>query len=71
MGDKVKTGQVLAYVEDDLLTGAVNQAKAEKMAQRSGVLTAKSQVGDRFLSSGKRRSHFIRESDPGQTHFVF
>ena len=46
VGDAVQSGQILARINDDLLLGAVNQAKAEKTAQRSGVLTAKSQVGD-------------------------
>ena len=55
VGDSVKPGQVLAYIEDDLLTGAVNQAKAEKMAQRSGVLTAKSQVGDAAIKVEQAR----------------
>ena len=31
----VQTGQILARINDDLLLGAVNQAKAEKTAQRS------------------------------------
>ncbi len=46
VGDTVGAEQVLAYIEDDLLLGAVDQAKAEKMAQQSEVLTAQSQVGD-------------------------
>ncbi|WP_228015652.1 biotin/lipoyl-binding protein [Synechocystis salina] len=46
VGDRVQGEQVLAEIEDDLLLGAVDQAKAEKMAQRSEVLTAQSQVGD-------------------------
>ena len=46
VGDTVQSGQILARINDDLLLEAVNQAKAEKTAQRSGVLTAKSQVGD-------------------------
>ena len=46
VGDTVAADQVLAAIEDDLLLGAVDQAKAEKMAQRSEVLTAQSQVGD-------------------------
>ncbi|UAJ71795.1 efflux RND transporter periplasmic adaptor subunit [Synechocystis sp. PCC 7339] len=46
VGDRVKGEEVLAEIEDDLLLGAVDQAKAEKMAQRSEVLTAQSQVGD-------------------------
>ncbi|MFM8295828.1 MAG: HlyD family secretion protein [Microcystaceae cyanobacterium] len=55
MGDSVVSEQTLAYIEDDLLTGAVNQAQAEKMAQRSGVLTAKSQVGDATIKVEQAR----------------
>ncbi|AGF52252.1 sll0141 [Synechocystis sp. PCC 6803] len=46
VGDRVRGEEILAEIEDDLLLGAVDQAKAEKMAQRSEVLTAQSQVGD-------------------------
>ena len=55
VGDSVVPEQTLAYIEDDLLTGAVNQAQAEKMAQRSGVLTAKSQVGDATIKVEQAR----------------
>lgn len=55
VGDRVQPGQILARIEDDLLEGAVNQAKAEKAAQRSQVLTAKSQVGDASIKVEQAR----------------
>ncbi|MGA1622392.1 MAG: efflux RND transporter periplasmic adaptor subunit, partial [Synechocystis sp.] len=38
--------QTLVTLEDQILLSAVDQAKAEKLAQRSEILTAQSQVGD-------------------------
>lgn len=46
VGDAVQVGQVLARLDDALLQGSVNQAQAEKAAQRSAVASAQSQVGD-------------------------
>ena len=46
IGDRVAANQVLVTIEDQILLSAVDQAKAEKLAQRSQILTAQSQVGD-------------------------
>ncbi|WP_013323908.1 efflux RND transporter periplasmic adaptor subunit [Gloeothece verrucosa] len=46
VGDEVKLGQILARLDDDLLLSAVNQAKAQKAAQRSQVVSAQSEVND-------------------------
>ena len=46
IGDRVKKGQTLARLDDKLLQGALNQAKAEKAAQYSAIISAQSQVGD-------------------------
>ena len=46
IGDRVAANQVLVTIEDQILLSAVDQAKAEKIAQRSQILTAQSQVGD-------------------------
>ena len=46
IGDRVKKGQILARLDDEILQGALNQAKAEKAAQYSAIISAQSQVGD-------------------------
>jgi RND family efflux transporter MFP subunit len=46
VGDRVEQGQILARLDDQILQGALSQAKAEKAAQRSAVVSAQSQVGD-------------------------
>lgn len=44
IGDAVSQGQTLAQLDDDLLVGAVNQARAERAAQQSEVVGARSRV---------------------------
>ncbi len=46
VGDRVRQGQVLGNVDDDVLVGAVNQATAEGAAQAAEAASARSQVGE-------------------------
>jgi RND family efflux transporter MFP subunit len=55
VGDEVKEGQILAQLDDNLLEGAVNQARAEKAAQNSEVVSAQSQVGDALIKVEQAR----------------
>ncbi|BFM39709.1 efflux RND transporter periplasmic adaptor subunit [Synechocystis sp. LKSZ1] len=55
VGDAVQAGQVLARLDDTLLRGSVNQAQAEKAAQRSAVASAQSQVGDAQIKVDQAR----------------
>ena len=55
VGDAVQTGQMLARLDDALLQGSVNQAQAEKAAQRSAVASAQSQVGDAQIKVDQAR----------------
>lgn len=58
VGDTVESNQILANIEDDLLLREVDQAQAEKMAQRSEVLTVESQVGDAKIKVEQARLQF-------------
>ncbi len=46
VGDRVRQGQVLGNVDDEVLLGAVNQATAEGAAQAAEAASARSQVGE-------------------------
>jgi RND family efflux transporter MFP subunit len=58
VGDAVRQGEILARLDDNLLTGAVNQVKAEKAAQISGVVSAQSQVGDAAIKVEQARLQY-------------
>lgn len=58
VGDAVRHGEILARLDDNLLAGGVNQAKAEKAAQLSGVASAQSQVGDASIKLEQARLQF-------------
>jgi HlyD family secretion protein len=45
VGDRVRQGQILGHQDDGVLTGVVNEARAEREAQISEVASARSQVG--------------------------
>lgn len=45
VGDRVRRGQVLARLDDDLLQSALNQAEAELASRQSEVAAAQTQVG--------------------------
>ena len=45
VGDRVKKGQILGQQDDEVLTGTVNTARAEREAQVVDVAKARSQVG--------------------------
>lgn len=55
VGDRVQQGQVVARLDDRILRGSLNQARAEKAAQRSAVVSAQSQVGDALIKVEQAR----------------
>jgi RND family efflux transporter MFP subunit len=55
VGDQVKPGQILARLNDDLLLSEVNQAQAEKAAQRSQVISAQSEVNNAHIKVEQAR----------------
>ncbi|MCM1983942.1 efflux RND transporter periplasmic adaptor subunit [Lyngbya confervoides] len=55
VGDRVEAGQTVAQLDDNLLQGALNEARAESAAQQSAVLSARSRVGSATTQVGQAR----------------
>lgn len=55
VGDEVQEGQILARLDDDLLLSGVNQAKAQKAAQRSEIIKAESEVNNALIQVEQAR----------------